>query len=289
MRLVSFRSAGTTRAGRVEGDQIVELPFADVGALLASGPDWADAARSDGPVHPYVDIRLAPVVVAPPKIICLGLNYADHIAEMGHARPKHPTLFAKYARSLIGHRDAIELPAVSDNVDYEAEMAFVIGHHARHVSEADGLDAIAGWAVLNDVSVRDWQRRTSQFLSGKTFEHTTPVGPELVTRDEGSDDGLGLAITCEVDGETLQSGNTRELIFSPAWVVSYLSTIMTLEPGDLVATGTPAGVAAGRTPPPWLRDGQTVTVTVEGIGRLENPCRQSGPGTVRPAGDRGDG
>jgi acylpyruvate hydrolase len=275
VRLVTVRVGGGaegTRAGRIEGDQVVLLPHADVGALLVHD-DWERRAAADeGEWLPLTGASLAPVVPRPPKIICLGLNYASHIDEMGHARPRYPTLFAKYARALIGARDPIVLPRVSEAVDWEVELAFVIGRAARHVSPASALGHIAGWTVFNDVSVRDYQRRTQEFLSGKTFEATNPVGPALVTRDEVAEGGLGLRVQCIVDGQVMQDSNTSDLLFPPAEIVSYVSDIVTLEPGDLIATGTPAGVAAGRTPPPWLRAGQVVTTLVEGVGELENRC-----------------
>jgi acylpyruvate hydrolase len=273
MRLVTLRTAEGTRAGRVDGDEVVVLPHADVGALLSAGDDWRTLAAADGPRCALAAADLAPVVPRPSKIICLGLNYVSHITEMGHELPRHPTLFAKFARALIGARDAICMPGVSEQVDWEAELAFVIGVRARHVPADRALDSIAGWTVFNDVTVRDYQRRTSEFLSGKTFENTSPMGPALVTRDEASDDGLGLDIECSVDGTRVQHGNTADLLFTPADIVAYVSTIVTLDPGDIVATGTPAGVAAARTPPPWLRSGQVVRTAITGIGELVNQCR----------------
>ena len=274
MRLVTVRveeASGATRAGRLDGEEIVLLADPDVGALLAHD-DWEARAEADGPRLPGAGASLAPVVPRPPKIICLGLNYASHIDEMGHERPRYPTLFAKFARALIGPRDPIVLPRVSEAVDWEVELAFVIGRPARHVTAKSALGHIAGWTVFNDVSVRDYQRRTQEFLSGKTFEATNPVGPALVTRDEVATGGLGLRVQCIVDGEVMQDSSTSDLLFPPAEIVSYVSDIVTLEPGDLIATGTPAGVAAGRTPPPWLKAGQVVRTVVEGVGELENRC-----------------
>ncbi|MGH9021720.1 MAG: fumarylacetoacetate hydrolase family protein, partial [Acidimicrobiia bacterium] len=182
MRLITFRTPGGTRAGRQEGDQVVELPFADVGGLLASGPSWRrDAEAADGPRLSLAALELAPVVTAPRKIICLGLNYETHIREMGGDLPEYPTIFAKFARCLIGARDPIVLPLASQQLDWEAELAFVIGADVRHASREKAAAAIAGFTVLNDVSARDYQQRTLQWLQGKTFESTTPVGPALVT------------------------------------------------------------------------------------------------------------
>lgn len=271
MRLVTVRTEGGTAAGRLEGGEIALLPQRDLGELLAL-PDWRERAEAPGRRVPAEEASLAPVVPRPAKIICLGLNYARHIEEMGRELPAYPTLFAKFARALIGARDPITLPRVSEAVDWEVELAFVIGRAARHVPVDTALDHIAGWTVFNDISVRDFQNRTLQFLSGKTFEATNPVGPALVTRDEVSADGRGLRVRCLVDGQVMQDASTDDLLFGPAEIVSYVSQIVTLEPGDLIATGTPGGVAAGRTPPPWLRPGQVVRTEIEGVGVLENEC-----------------
>ena len=272
MRLVTIRTANGTRAGRVEGDRVIELDAPDVGALLAD-PGWERAAASDGGAsHALADADLATLVPRPSKIICLGLNYASHIKEMGHELPKHPTLFAKFPGTLIGARDPIVLPRVSEQVDWEVELGVVVGRRARHVTVDEAMDAIAGYTVVNDVSVRDYQRRTSEFLSGKIFEATTPVGPALVTLDELPDRGGDLVVRCEVDGEVRQESRTSDLLFGPAEIISYVSEIITLEPGDLIATGTPGGVGAARTPPVWLRPGQVVRTVVEGVGECVNRC-----------------
>ncbi len=276
MRLVTMRTGNGTRAGRLDGDTVTELPFDDVKAVLASGPDWAaTAARATGATRALAGADLAPVVPRPEKIICIGQNYLKHIQEMGAEQPKYPTLFAKYTRTLIGPRDDIVLPAASDNVDWEVELAIVIGRETRHVSEGEALGAVAGWTVFNDVSVRDWQRRTGQFLQGKTFERTTPVGPALVTLDEAGD-GSDLTLRCEVDGQVMQDSRTSDLLFKPAELIAYISTIITLDPGDIIATGTPSGVGAGRKPPVFLKPGQTVRAVVEGVGELVNTCVKEG-------------
>ena len=271
MRLVTIRTANGTRAGRLEGDQVVELDFSDVGALLAGGDAaMRAAATADGPRHDYATVDLAPVVPKPPKIICVGQNYLAHIAEMGSQPPDYPTIFAKYTRALIGPRDDVVLPKVSDNVDWEVELAIVIGKEARHVSGDAAMDAVAGWTILNDVSVRDFQRRTAQFLQGKTFEKSTPIGPALVTKDEI--DVSDLRLVTEVDGVVMQDSSTADLLFKPVDIIAYLSQIITLEPGDIIATGTPSGVGAGRKPPVWLQPGQTMVTRVEGLGELVNRC-----------------
>ena len=272
MRLVTMRTAMGTKAGRLDGETITELPFDDVKAVLMSGPDWAaTAARATGATHAVAEATLAPVVPRPEKIICIGHNYLRHIQEMGNKTPTHPTLFAKYTRALIGPRDDIVLPSASATVDWEVELAIVIGKETRHVSTEQALDAIAGWTILNDVSARDWQRRTGQFLQGKTFERTTPLGPALVTRDEAGD-GSDLALRCEVDGHVMQDSRTSDLLFKPAELIAYISTIITLDPGDIIATGTPSGVGAGRDPQVFLQPGQTVRSVVEGLGELVNTC-----------------
>ncbi|MDX3001844.1 fumarylacetoacetate hydrolase family protein [Kribbella solani] len=273
MRLATIETNGRTRAARLEpAGQAVPLPFDDLGALLAA-PDWRTHAAAAGPLLNATEFRLSALVPRPGKIICLGLNYRSHIDEMGRDRPKYPTLFAKFSESLIGPSDDIVLPRVSTEIDWEAELAIVIGSACRHAAEADALDAVAGYTVLNDITVRDWQHRTREFLAGKTFEATTPVGPVLVTPDELPVNALGLTIECKVDGVTMQKASTADLLFEPAAIVSYVSTILTLRPGDIIATGTPGGVGAGRTPKVFLTDGQTVETSIEGIGSISNRCR----------------
>jgi acylpyruvate hydrolase len=278
MRLLTFRApdGAGTRAGCLDGDEVTEIDFPDVGALLASGAGWRETAASAGGARrPLAALDLAPVVVAPRKIICLGLNYETHIQEMGRDLPTYPTLFAKFARCLVGARDPIVLPAVGERVDWEAELAFVIGSEVRHADRAAGGAAIAGYSVLNDISVRDYQNRTLQWLQGKTFESSTPLGPYLVTTEEVVDDPAetpDLEIRCEVDGDVRQCSRTGDLLFGPADIVAYVSWILTLEPGDVIATGTPGGVGAGRQPPLFLSPGEVVRTVIEGIGALVNEC-----------------
>jgi acylpyruvate hydrolase len=270
MRLSTVRIGGRTAAARHDGDSLVLLPHRDVGALLAED-DWsALAAAATGERIPLAGASLAPVVPHPNKIICLGLNYATHIAEMGRVTPAYPTLFAKYDGALIGAHDPILSPAVSDQVDWEAELGVVVGRPGRHVPRERALDHVAGYTVVNDVTVRDWQHRTREFLSGKTFEATTPVGPALVTADELPAGGAGLAISCAVDGHIMQKSTTADLLFDVADIIAYVSQIITLVPGDLICTGTPGGVGAGRNPDVFLRPGQELVTTVEGIGELRN-------------------
>ncbi len=271
MRLATNRTATGNRAVRVDADAAVETGDADVRALLER-PDWADhAAAAAGPTHPLDGLDYAPLVPSPEKIICVGLNYRDHVREMGHDMPEYPTLFAKYAPSLVGAYDDIVLPRVSEKIDYEVELTIVIGRSVRHATPEQAEAAIAGYTVLNDVSVRDYQNRTSQFLQGKMFDRTTPLGPWLVTSDEVPDGGL--AVSTVLDGETLQSSTTDELVFSAVDLVVYLSEIITLNPGDVIATGTPGGVGHARKPPRYLTDGAELVTTVAGVGECRNTCR----------------
>jgi 2-keto-4-pentenoate hydratase/2-oxohepta-3-ene-1,7-dioic acid hydratase in catechol pathway len=216
------------------------------------------------------DVRLGPPIARPGKIMCIGLNYRDHARETNQAVPDFPTLFAKYASCVIGPGEAIVLPKLTKEIDYEAELGVVIGKRARHVSEAKALDYVAGYVPFNDVSARDYQRRTSQWTIGKTFDTFGPMGPALVTADE-IPDPHSLDIQLSIGGEVLQHSNTRELVFSVQQLIAILSGVMTLEPGDLISTGTPSGVGAARTPKRWLRPGETVRIEIEKLGVLTNP------------------
>jgi acylpyruvate hydrolase len=269
MRLLTFRTDGGTRAGRLDGDQVVELADADVGALLARGDAGvSDARNATGAGRPLAGLDLAPVVLDPPKIICVGQNYLAHITEQGAKVPEYPTLFNKFRRSLIGAHDEIVLPRVSTEIDWEVELTIVIGKHARHVSGAAAEDAIFGYTILNDTSIRDWQRRTTQWMQGKAFEASTPIGPAVVSKDEL--DAGNLRLWTQVDGKLMQDSTTSDLLFKLPEVVAYCSEIFTLEPGDVIATGTPSGVGFARNPPVFLQPGQTVRCSVEGIGSLVN-------------------
>jgi len=272
VKLATIRDGGHTLAVRVDGDEAIELGAADVGAVLRRDgwPAWA--AASDGPRRPLDGLDVAPLVTDPDKIVCVGLNYRTHILEMGRELPEYPTLFAKYRRSLVGAYDDIVLPAVSDEVDWEAELAVVVGAPARHVAGDEAAACIAGYSVLNDVSVRDYQNRTLQWLQGKSFEATTPLGPWLVTADESP--GPGREITCEVAGEQMQKADTADLVFDPVTLVAYISTILTLDPGDIIATGTPGGVGAARDPRRFLADGEVVVTRIAGLGECRNTCRK---------------
>jgi acylpyruvate hydrolase len=270
MRLATIRIDGTTAAVRIEGDTAIECGAPDVRHLLEQD-DWVQRAENAaGPAHPVAGLDYAAVIPQPGKIICVGLNYRSHIAEMGREMPRHPTLFAKFSESLIGPYDALPLPPESTAVDWEAELAVVVGRPVRRADERTARKAIAGYTIINDVTMRDWQFRTGEWLQGKTFEGTTPLGPVLVT--PGELDPLA-EISCLVDGEIVQKSTIADLLFSPVDLVSYVSTIITLRPGDVIATGTPSGVGHARVPPRYLRDGQILVTRVEGIGELVNPVR----------------
>ncbi|GAA4978858.1 hypothetical protein GCM10023205_53930 [Yinghuangia aomiensis] len=275
MRYTTIRTDWGTTAGRVDGEHVVHLPFADVGDMLASGPDWralTDVADDGSAARTaLVEADFAPLVPRPEKIFCVGANYADHALEVGLPLPKYPALFAKFSRSLIGARDDLVLPPESNAVDWEAELGVVIGQTTRRVDEAQAAEAIAGYTIVNDVSMRDWQLRTSQFLQGKTFEASTPVGPFLVTPDE-LDHQSGLKLGCSVDGIVMQEAVTSDLVFSVAHIIAYISRFVTLVPGDLIATGTPAGVGGARRPPVYLGAGQVLRTWVDGLGEQVNRC-----------------
>jgi acylpyruvate hydrolase len=273
MRLATIRQAGgTTAAARLDGDDLVVLPYPDVVALLAD-PDWRSAASAEGERIPLAGADLAPTV-RPPKVICVGLNYRSHIEEMGREIPDHPTLFIKFPDTLTGPHDDLVLPKVARAVDWEVELGVIIGAAAYRVDEAEAGACIAGYTVVNDISMRDWQVRTTQWDQGKNFEASTPVGPFLVTGDDlGDPSGTGavdLEVTCKVDGQTMQNARTSDLLFNPAAIVSYASQFTTLRPGDLIATGTPSGVGSGRKPRVFLAPGQVLETAIEGIGTCRN-------------------
>ncbi|MHB1488812.1 MAG: fumarylacetoacetate hydrolase family protein [Acidimicrobiales bacterium] len=270
MKLATIRTPSGTRAVRLEGDRVVEIGSSDVGSLMAGSLDWLDRARqAEGPDHQTERVSFAQPVLWPSKVICLGLNYEAHIGEMGHNRPQYPTLFAKFPDSLTGPNDPIVLPSESIQVDWEVELVLVVGRLARRVGTEEALGYIGGLTVANDVSMRDFQHRTAQFLQGKIFESSTPVGPVVVTPEEVNW-GLDLEITSEVDGEVMQLARTSDMIFGPAEIVSYVSNIIMLRPGDLILTGTPSGVGAGRDPQVFLRPGNSVRCSIYGIGALNN-------------------
>ncbi|MGC6499440.1 MAG: fumarylacetoacetate hydrolase family protein [Henriciella sp.] len=279
MKLARYEVDGLVHLGSVEGQGLTDLtgrfePLGDdMKTLIRSWPDLrggveAATGRAD---HHLSDVRLLAPITRPGKIWGLGLNYADHIAETGRQAPDFPTFFAMAQTSICGPGDPIDIPLVSDRVDYEAELVFIVGRGGRHVPEGEAADRIFGYCCGNDVSVRDWQRRTGQFSIGKSFDSHAPLGPWIVTADEI--DPLALAIRCEVNGERRQDSNTCHQIFKPAYQLAHLSQAMTMEAGDVIFTGTPGGVGAAYDPPKYLRAGDVVRVEIEGLGCLENPVR----------------
>ena len=271
MKLATLRTASGTQAVRVDGDRLIEIGCPDVGALLAM-PDWRQRAESaSGAAHDAAGADFAPLVLNPGKIVCVGLNYRHHILEMGREIPEFPTLFAKYPEALIGPSDDIQLAPESDSVDWEAELAVVIGATVRRARGSSAEAAIAGFAVLNDVTMRDWQYRTMMWDQGKTWEATTPLGPYLVTPDE-LPGGVrpALDLSCLVNDEMVQSANTGDLVFDPVALVEYISTILTLRPGDVIASGTPGGVGHARKPPRYLASGDVLTTDISGLGIARN-------------------
>jgi len=273
MRLATIRHDGGHRAARLDGEELVLLDgIEDVGALLASGAGWRErAAAAGGEAIAVGDARFAPLVPRPEKIFCVGLNYHTHAAEADLAAPEHPVLFAKFSRALIGAQDDIVLPASSSQVDWEVELTVVIGAPLRHAAPDEVQAGIAGYTIANDVSMRDWQTRTSEFLAGKTFEASTPLGPYLVTSDEVADSG-DLEMELTVDGQVRQRESTAGMIFGVDHLVSDISSIITLMPGDLILTGTCAGVGHCMSPRQYLEPGSVVQATIERLGSQSNRC-----------------
>jgi 2-keto-4-pentenoate hydratase/2-oxohepta-3-ene-1,7-dioic acid hydratase in catechol pathway len=261
MKLVTYEAGGARRAGVLTDDGVLDSGFTTMGELLRAGPP---AEPNGDPVQPD---RLLPPVTDPQKIICIGLNYLSHAQESGLEPPETPTLFGKYRNALAAPDSTVKLPAYSSKVDYEAEVAFVIGKQAKDVAEADAVDYVAGYMLLNDLSARDMQFATPQWMPGKVFDGAAPCGPWLVTPDEaGSHDQIAIRLT--LNGEEMQNGTTADLVHSIPALVVYLSKLMTLEPGDIVSTGTPAGVGSGRDPRVWLAAGDEVVVESPTLGRL---------------------
>lgn len=272
MKLVTFTLNGRTRIGELVGETVYALAWLDSMRQMVRRGILAGRAYERFPLS---EVRLeAPL--QPGKIVCIGLNYADHAKETGAALPKAPAIFAKFPSAIIATGDAIRWKSsITSKVDYEAELAVVIGERARDVSEADALRHVFGYTCGNDISARDLQKEIDvQWTRGKSLDTFCPLGPVLVTRDE-IPNPQALAVQCRVNGELMQDGNTSDMVFSVAQLVSYCSHNFTLESGDIIMTGTPAGVGAGRKPPAFLKHGDVVSVSVEGIGELSNPCQVS--------------
>jgi 2-keto-4-pentenoate hydratase/2-oxohepta-3-ene-1,7-dioic acid hydratase in catechol pathway len=278
MKFASFRVDGRASYGLVTGDGVVDFgrrfgaEWPTLRDLLASGRMAEVAGRVAGAAadHRLADLALDPVIPNPDKIVCVGLNYRDHVAETGRTVTEKPVLFARFAGSQVGHGQPLVRPSVSEEFDYEGELAVIIGAPGRHIGEADALSHVAGYSVYNDGSVRDWQRHTSQFLPGKTFAGTGGFGQFLVTSDE-IPDPAALHLTTRLNGQFVQDTTTDLMITPIPALIAYISTILPLLPGDVIVSGTPGGVGAKRIPPLWMKPGDTVEVTVSGVGTLTNP------------------
>lgn len=281
MKLVTFKAGNTHRLGVLDGDDVIDLAKSDPSippdlrdALIAGLDVTAAAAKalkSEGSERiPLASVRLAPLVPSPGKIICLGHNYYDHAKEGGNLKPTYPLIFFRGASSLVAHGDPVIRPRVSEKLDYEAELVMVIGKRARHVKRENALEYVFGYSCFNDVSVRDYQKRTSQWTIGKNFDGTGAFGPWLVTADDLPHGAEGLELRLRLNGEVMQRANTSDMIWGVAETIELLSECLTLEPGDVVVMGTPAGVGWARTPPVWLRHGDRVAVEIDRVAVLEN-------------------
>ncbi|MCE2438207.1 MAG: fumarylacetoacetate hydrolase family protein [Candidatus Latescibacteria bacterium] len=281
MRLLTFEYQGSRRVGVRAGGSVVDVSRVDpdippdLVSLLEAGPAALAAAVEASERGEGIDagaVRVVAPIQKPEKVLCIGLNYADHAAESNMPIPSEPVVFSKFSSTIIGPGDAIRLPSVTQSVDYEVELVVVIGTAGKNIPESDALDHVAGYTVGHDVSARDFQleKPGGQWLLGKTFDTFAPLGPDIVTSDE-IDDPHNLGIRCILNGETVQDSTTAQLIFRIDQLIAYLSRVVTLQPGDLIFTGTPPGVGMARQPQLWLKAGDTVVCEIDGIGRLENP------------------
>jgi 2-keto-4-pentenoate hydratase/2-oxohepta-3-ene-1,7-dioic acid hydratase in catechol pathway len=279
LQLVTIERSGYTEPAILSGGEVIGVKgagFDDMISVISGGADaldritrWLDRPPG-GERFDAAKVKFKAPIQRPPKIICIGLNYRDHAAESNLAVPETPTVFSKYSTSVIGHGEAIVLPKASVKPDYEAELAVVIGKRGRYIPEASWANYVFGYTILNDVSARDFQMATSQWMIGKTFDTFCPIGPAIVTADEIPDPHT-LGISLSIGGEILQNSNTSNLIFKIPMLIAYLSSVFTLEPGDIITTGTPAGVGFAQKPPRWLKPGDEVRVQIEGLGELVNP------------------
>lgn len=279
MKFVTFQRGPASQPGVVAGGEVIDLGpagFPDLLSVIEGGAEararaeaWVAAAPA-GARFDIGSVKLLAPLPRPPKLICVGLNYADHARESNLEIPKVPTIFAKFPTAVIGPGADIVLPKASAKPDYEAEFAFVIGRGGRHIPAGRWREHVFGYTILNDVSARDYQMATSQWMMGKTFDTFAPMGPWIVSADEIADPHT-LDIKLTLSGEVMQSSNTRNLIFGVGELTAFLSSVFTLEPGDVVSTGTPAGVGFARKPPRYLRPGDDVVVEIQGLGQLRNP------------------
>jgi len=280
MRYTTFMHKGQPRLGVVTGNEVIDLNqaqpqiSADLRTALRQGQDLQGAAQaamaSSAPRLPLASLQLAPVLPEPGKIVCLGLNYFEHAKEGGHAKPVYPSFFLRANSSLLAPGAKALRPRVSERLDYEAELAVVIGKTVKHATLDNALDAVFGYSVFNDISVRDYQKKTPQWTIGKNFDRTGPLGPVLVTTDELPPGASELRIQARLNGQVMQDANTRDMIWGVAETIQLLTECMTLEPGDLVIMGTPSGVGQARTPPVWMKHGDVIEIEIERIGVLRN-------------------
>ncbi|MEC0301045.1 fumarylacetoacetate hydrolase family protein [Peribacillus frigoritolerans] len=283
MKIATFSVQTEQHIGLVIDDQIISLTalcpeefpacikkfIERSGELRTRAEQIIEQRVNDHAIFKLSEVNILPPIAKPDKIICVGLNYFDHCKETGMEPPESPVIFSKYANAIAGHNDAIEIPINSTEVDFEAELAFVIGREAKHVSEEEADDYVFGYTIMNDISARDLQFQDGQWSRGKTADTFAPFGPVIVTKDEVGDPH-NLAISLELNGEIMQDSNTSNLIFTVPKIISFLSQSMTLMPGDLIATGTPPGVGMGRNPKIWLKNGDRMNVSIEKIGTLSN-------------------
>lgn len=278
MKIASFEVNGRPTYGVVAGELLSEpgelfrTGYPDLRAVLEGDALAELAATESGTEHAIGSVNFLPVIPKPDKIMCIGVNYRPHVEEMGRDIPEYPVVFARFPGSLVGHEQSIIRPQASETLDFEGELAIVIGKTARHVSRDHALDYVAGYCCFMDGSVRDWQRHTTQFTAGKNFDRSGSMGPYLVTSDV-IPDTKALSLTTLVNGEILQRGELADLLFDIPALIEYCSTFTKLLPGDVIATGTPGGVGAARTPPLWLQHGDTVDVDIAGLARLSNSVR----------------
>lgn len=284
MKFTTFHQAGLDRLGLVDGDHVIDLHQAqpqvnaDLRLALKSGVDLAAAAQkalaSNAARLPLASLQLSPIIPEPGKIICLGLNYFDHAKEGGRDKPDYPWFFLRSASSLLAPNADAVLPKVSERFDYEAELAVVIGKTVKHATMENALDCVFGYSCFNDISVRDYQKKTPQWTIGKNFDKTGGFGPVLVTADELPPGATDLKIQSRLNGQVMQDANTRDMIWGVAETIQLLTECMTLEPGDLIIMGTPAGVGQARTPPVWMKHGDVVDIEIEHIGLLRNKIQR---------------
>lgn len=276
MRYVSYTAGGQARLAVRDNGVLFDLGALDLRDILAEGPEalTALAAARRGKQLDEASLRFLPPIARPSKIACIGLNYVDHAAESPYKDvPNYPTIFPRFSSSLIGHGEDIIRPAASEHLDFEGELVAVIGQGGRHISRETALDHVAGYSIFNDGSIRDYQFKSPQWTVGKNFDDTGAFGPDFVTADELPPGGKGLKIQTRLNGAVVQSANTDDMVFPLADLIFYLSEAITLEPGDLIITGTPAGVGFARKPPLYMKNGDVCEVEIEGLGVLRNPVR----------------